>query len=228
MRNVLKSSIGDTVVQSSSVPKDAILTSLTDERCVTFEGGEIIFPNVQFTNIQEALDYIKRQENLLMQKNRENNTEAVKELNDFIDLIFKYCLNPDNLVANSYSLEANERVSQKIKDFFENYVWSVSELMMVMAQERKNNLLQYPNDSYRNDGPNGWRLWYKPITRELLEGTEWEDLIQMFKQYAEELPTRIKDEDKVRVNSRLLFIVIKIYQKYTNESLSIHLPNSMF
>lgn len=202
---------------------DAILTNLKDEKNVIFEWGEIKMPEVKFTNVQEALDYIKKQESLLIQKNRENNTEAVKELKDFMDLLFKYSLNPDNLDwARPYSLEYNQKALQKTKDFFESYEWNASKFMTEIAQERKNGLLGYSEYNRTSNNPNGCKLGNKWITREQFEKIEWEDLIQMLKQYTKELPIRFGVNDhKSTVNMRLLSIIQHMYKKYTNDRVTV-------
>ena len=55
----------------------SVLDNLKDEKDVIFEGEKVKFSETEFVNIQEALAYLKKQENILLQKNREKNENVV-------------------------------------------------------------------------------------------------------------------------------------------------------
>jgi hypothetical protein len=69
--------------------KAPVLTNLKDEKNIAFEGDKVKFPETELSNIQEALQYLKKQENLLLQKNREKNENVVKEVSEILDNVQK-------------------------------------------------------------------------------------------------------------------------------------------
>ncbi len=145
--------------KSLNSTSDDVLHELKDEKNVSFDADKVKLPETEFTNVQEALAYIRKQENLLLQKNRENNSEAIKELKDFVDILFKERLNPENLdKGRPYSLGYNKETLQKLKDFFENYKSDLSGFMMEIAQERKKILLNIPKYGRESNNPNGCKL----------------------------------------------------------------------
>jgi len=174
--------------------KNAVLSDLKDEKNVSFEWDVIALPEVKFTNIQEALDYVKKQENLLMQKNRESNTEVIKEVNGLLDSLYEAYLNPEYYwgYSNSKSLLSKQDVKdflqntnhtdsmwfykkqiQDIRDFLQNYKWDLSHFMDEIVQERKQGLSTWHE---KENFLNRWKT-----SPEVLENLKWEDLVKAFK-----------------------------------------------
>jgi hypothetical protein len=100
--------------------KNDVANTLKEEQNVSFEGEKVKFPEAEFANVQEALDYIKKQENLLIQKNREKNSEAVKEVNQIIDVFSEVSNKEKEIDVNGIGVYMQMSL-EEIKDLFKRF-----------------------------------------------------------------------------------------------------------
>ena len=115
---------GEEIAKSqSSDKKSDLLATIQDEMNVSFQGKEIVFPKVTFTNAQEALDFLKHQQNIVVQHYKENNEIVVGKMSTMIDDIAKGYLNPIyyNEEETYGSLNYQTQKLQEIKNFFQTY-----------------------------------------------------------------------------------------------------------
>jgi len=88
MVNIINS--GDETTKKTINPvEENVANELKDENNVAFDEEKVKFPEAEFANVQEALEYVRKQENLLLQKNREENENVVKEVSEILDNVEK-------------------------------------------------------------------------------------------------------------------------------------------
>lgn len=102
---------------------DAVFIDLKNEKNVNFEGEKVKFSKTEFANIKESLNYLNKQENILLQKNREKNGNIVKEVSEILDNIEKKWF-LDEYSATHFSYE--KWIAQKIKGFLKSYQWHLT------------------------------------------------------------------------------------------------------
>ncbi|MEI8091500.1 MAG: hypothetical protein WCG98_04660 [bacterium] len=124
-----------------SLETKSIINTLGDTRNVAFVNGKVHFPQTEFVSIQSALSYVKEQEYLLLQKNRENNGEAIKEISDILDLIKKEFLSPvnpgeDGESYRKWQLPRHIDEVERIKTFLQNYDGDLSTFMNKVVKGR--------------------------------------------------------------------------------------------
>ncbi len=207
---------GDEAQKNVQNEKDSVLTNLKDEKNVTFEWDKIKLPETEFTNIQEALAYIEKQENILLHKNRENNTEAIKEINDILDMyLAKGIIKKEDYMYKYY---------WKIKDFLLMYKWNLSDFMPRVVKGRKKEIVgdSEEEDGMRDKHTSGANLLFKRSWLRSKEDrevffvnfikTEWEDLIKFFKKNCE------MGLNESEMDTTWISRIQLIYEEYKSES----------
>ena len=166
---------GEEITQSqSSDKKGDLLATIQDEMNVSFQGKEIVFPKVTFMNAQEALDFLKHQQDILLQHYKENNEIVVGKMCTMIDDIAKGYLNPIYYSEEEKygALNYQTQKLQAMKDFFQTYTWDLSRFLEDVAKERKNTLLE-PEGLYKcKDFCERWNT-----TKEELQKLDWDDVV---------------------------------------------------
>ena len=96
-----------------------------------------------FTNMQEALDFLKHQQTILLQQHKENNRIVVMKIEMMIDDIAKGYLNPVyyNQEDEYKALQYQTQKLQEMKTFFQTYTGDLTRFLEDVAQERKKTLL---------------------------------------------------------------------------------------
>jgi len=75
--------------QNLQVVNDTVLSDLKDENDISFEGEKVKFHEIELLNTKEALKYLRKQNNLLLNKNKEKNENIVKEVSELLDNVEK-------------------------------------------------------------------------------------------------------------------------------------------
>jgi len=166
---------GEEIAKSqSSDKKSDLLATIQDEMNVSFQGKEIVFPKVTFTNAQEALDFLKHQQNIVVQHYKENNEIVVGKMSTMIDDIAKGYLNPIyyNEEETYGSLNYQTQKLQEIKNFFQTYTWDLSRFLEDVAKERKHTLIESEGLYKCKDFCERWNT-----TKEEVQKLEWDDVV---------------------------------------------------
>ena len=196
--------------------KSSVLTTLQNENTISFDGDKVKFPETELTNIQEALAYIRKQEHLLLQKNREHNENVVKEVSEILDNVQnKWFL--DEYSGDKFFHE--KQTIKEIKDFLKNYEWDLSNFMNEVAVEWQKRLQIF---SWRGDLPQEFLArWH--ISADVFNQLEWEDLIKALKKDADNIDNLPKatvsnftNQDLATANF-IYFVFKSIYEKYQKQ-----------
>lgn len=184
--------------------KGSILNNLKDENNVDFDGDKVKFPEMELSNIEEALQYVKKHENLLLQKNREKNENVVKEVSEILDNI-----------QNKWDYLAYKQEMQDIKNFLKNYEWDLSNFMYEVAVEWKKRL----NEDSRGFAGKNFRARWK-LQEDMFNELEWEELVNALKKDVENIDKLYKStsanlsDEKYWVAKFIYWIFQSIYYKY--------------
>lgn len=184
-----------------------ILTTLNQDN-VIFEGSEITLPEAKFTNITQALDWVKKQGDILKQKQREDNSEALKEILEIIDFIAK-------VYAKGETNYWEQSQVDEVKNFLKDYKWRINDFISEVVVWRKEGPL---NES------GGWgnsaqefeaRWWVK------WETLQWEALINAFKKDCQNLENIKSGYTRVHTASMLFAMIRNVYEEKKKSTSSL-------
>lgn len=138
MINIIGSNHEATEKTANSVGGN-VANELKDENNIAFDGDKVKLPATEFANIQEALEYVRKQENILLEKNRKNKSEALKEIYHVFDLIEEEMKKQNELYKEYSDVYPAFRFSsiEKLKDMLREYEWDISDFLVELAKKRK-------------------------------------------------------------------------------------------
>lgn len=168
---------GDETTKTNNIVGKTVADELNDENNVVFDGDKVQFPATEFANIQEALEYVKKQENLLVSKNRENKSEALKEIYHVFDLMEEEMKRQNKLSEEKYNTRWREfefSDIEQLKNNLREYEWDISNFLSELAEKWKPLITM--NVGWGDEGAISFQSRFG-ITGENLEG---ESLVKAF------------------------------------------------